>query len=141
MTTLAIVIVVMTVALPLTRRWHRRLAHRPAAGGRERQPLPPGASRPLCLGYQVSTANRLLSRVSARLREFTDLQVELSERRVLLNRPWEEDLLHWARDDHGWRLHGHLLPPGGRRRRSTTSRGWCPALQATPESPTSAPPP
>ncbi len=55
--------------------------------------LRPGDSRPLRLGYQVPTADRLLSRVSARLREFTDLQLELSERRMLLNRPWEEDLL------------------------------------------------
>jgi len=41
---------------------------------------------------------RVLRHLSDRLREFAELQVELSERRVLLNRPWEEDLLHWAHE-------------------------------------------
>ncbi len=83
---------------------------------------------------------RVLRHLSERLREFAELQVELSERRVLLNRPWEEDLLHWAHDGNGWRLHGSVLPPDGRRRRSTTSRGWCPALHTAPGSPSSVPP-
>lgn len=56
---------------------------------------------------------------------------ELSERRALLDRPWEEDLLHWSFDGQGWELHGRLAPPpGGRRRVSVTRRGWCPGLAA-----------
>ena len=56
---------------------------------------------------------------------------ELEERQALLRRPWEEDLLHWSFDGQTWHLHGHLDPPLGRRR-STTSTGWCPAVSAHP---------
>jgi hypothetical protein len=59
------------------------------------------------------------------LREFLAVQVELHERAALLDRPWEEDLLHWAGDGH--ELHGRLVPPPGRRR-GTTRSGWCPGL-------------
>lgn len=55
-------------------------------------------------------------------REFLAVQVELHERAALLDRPWEEEFLHWA---DGWELHGRLLPPSGLRR-STTRSGWCP---------------
>lgn len=44
-------------------------------------------------------------------------------RRSLADRPWEEDLLHWAKDG---TLHGHVSPPSDGRRRSTTADGWCP---------------
>ena len=50
---------------------------------------------------------------------------ELEQRRELLDRPWEEDFLHWAADG---TLHGERVPPAGRRRCSTTSGGWCPGL-------------
>ena len=53
---------------------------------------------------------------------------ELHELQGLLRRPWEEELLHWSWDGQSWRLHGHLDPPRGRRR-STTSSGWCPAVR------------
>ena len=53
---------------------------------------------------------------------------ELEERRNLLNRPWEEEFLHWAHDEHGWHLHGHKIPPSRSRTRSVTSTGWCPGL-------------
>jgi hypothetical protein len=59
------------------------------------------------------------------LREFLAVQVELHERAALLNRPWEEEFLHWAGD--GRELHGRLLPPPGRGH-STTRSGWCPGL-------------
>ncbi len=62
------------------------------------------------------------------------LRRALRERRRLRARPWEEHLLHWAKDGS---LHGHRLPPPGprgllgrfrrRRRLSTTTDGWCPA--------------
>ena len=55
------------------------------------------------------------------------LRRELSERQALRARPWEEDLLHWAKDGS---LHGRLVPPAPRRhgrRPSTTADGWCPA--------------
>ena len=64
------------------------------------------------------------------------LRRALRERRRLQARPWEEDLLHWAKDGS---LHGHLVPPleadgplrllgllRRSRRLSTTSDGWCP---------------
>ncbi|WP_433291747.1 hypothetical protein ACQPZQ_02865 [Pseudonocardia sp. CA-142604] len=53
---------------------------------------------------------------------------ELEQRRELLDRPWEEDFLHWAADG---TLHGDRIPPIGRRRYSTTSGGWCPRLAYT----------
>ena len=62
-----------------------------------------------------------------RFREFLATQAELAERQELLNRPWEEEFLHWAADD---TLHGRLAPPHGRRRRSTARHGWCPGLYA-----------
>jgi hypothetical protein len=48
----------------------------------------------------------------------------MRERRALQRKPWEEDLLHWAKDG---TLHGTVSPPADGRRRSTTSDGWCPA--------------
>lgn len=64
-------------------------------------------------------------RFFARLHDFLAVQAELAERQDLLNRPWEEDLLHWSYEAGEWRLHGHVTPPRGRH--STTRRGWCPA--------------
>jgi hypothetical protein len=61
----------------------------------------------------------------ARLWEFHTAQIELQERWLLLNRPWEEEFLHWSHDGENWQLHGHRLPPP-RRRLGTTSTGWCP---------------
>ena len=48
--------------------------------------------------------------------------IEWQERLLLLNRPWEEELLHW---DRAGTIHGTLQPPerGGS---SVTSTGWCP---------------
>jgi hypothetical protein len=48
----------------------------------------------------------------------------MRERRALQDRPWEEELLHWAKDG---TLHGSVTPPSDKRRRSITSDGWCPA--------------
>lgn len=62
----------------------------------------------------------------ARLRAFNDEMVEAQERLLLLNRPWEEELLHWTPDG---RLHGHLTP-ACRGRRSVTSSGWCPGASS-----------
>ncbi|MEJ2867161.1 hypothetical protein WCD74_05250 [Actinomycetospora sp. OC33-EN08] len=58
------------------------------------------------------------------LTRFWAEQQELSERRHLLDRPWEERFLHWAWEDGGYVLHGELLP-SSRRRMSTTRGGWC----------------
>jgi hypothetical protein len=63
------------------------------------------------------------------VREFLATQAELAQRRDLVNRPWEEELLHWAYDGE-WHLHGRVMPPPGRRRHSTTRSGWCPGLRA-----------
>jgi hypothetical protein len=59
------------------------------------------------------------------LREFLAVQVELHERAALLDRPWEEEFLHWAAD--GRELHGWLVPPR-RWCRGTTRSGWCPGM-------------
>lgn len=47
----------------------------------------------------------------------------MRERRSLAGRPWEEELLHWAKDGS---LHGSVCPPADGKRRSTTPDGWCP---------------
>ncbi len=60
----------------------------------------------------------------SKLRLERALRRAMRERRALQARPWEEDLLHWAKDDS---LHGKFPPPRGSRRFSTTSDGWCPA--------------
>jgi len=49
-------------------------------------------------------------------------QNELQERLLLLNRPWEEEYLHWADGE----LHGSEAPPADGRRHSVTRSGWCP---------------
>lgn len=69
------------------------------------------------------------------LRAFLSEQTELQERLLLLNRPWEEELLHWSAADGG--LHGSVAPPADGRRRSVTASGWCPGgqLAARPTSP------
>ena len=70
-----------------------------------------------------------LRRIGAFLREFDAEVTELHERQHLLNRPWEEQFLHWAYDGETWHLHGHLTPPDDGRRRSITRSGWCPGLR------------
>ena len=69
-----------------------------------------------------------------RLRQFWTEQNEIQQRLLLINRPWEEDLTHWAYDGHDWHLHGHLTPPADNRRHSVTSTGWCPGLRRNPNS-------
>ncbi len=66
-------------------------------------------------------------RVFRLLRDSWAAQVELQERYLLALRPWEEEWLHWSHGDDGTpQVHGHLVPPG-KRTRSTTRCGWCPA--------------
>ena len=72
----------------------------------------------------------MLRRLVQRLRQGLGDLHEIEERRVLLDRPWEEDFLHWARDDHGWQLHGRFAPPPWRRTSSVTTQGWCPGLSS-----------
>jgi hypothetical protein len=64
----------------------------------------------------------------AAVRRFWAEQAEIQERIVLLNRPWEEDYLHWSGEGAQADLHGRLLPPSGRRRGVTRS-GWCPGTE------------
>ncbi|MCH6159428.1 hypothetical protein [Streptomyces marispadix] len=64
-----------------------------------------------------------------RLHEFHEEQIEIWERINLLNRPWEEEILHWARAEEGWVLHGRIPPPARGHRTSVTRRGWCPGLR------------
>lgn len=77
--------------------------------------------------YLESTVHLRLRRLWTVLREFNATQLELVERQALLDRPWEEDFMHWAHDGQSWHLHGHLVPPHDGRRRGATPEGWCPA--------------
>jgi hypothetical protein len=65
-------------------------------------------------------------RLVACLQELVADYERLHERQQLLDRPWEEDFVHWSWDGQEWQLHGHLTPPPDGRRRSTTRDGWCP---------------
>ena len=68
----------------------------------------------------------VLLRALEQVREFFRTQESIYERQLLLNRPWEEEFLHWSWTGQRWELHGHLVPPPDGRRRSTTRDGWCP---------------
>lgn len=63
-----------------------------------------------------------------RLRAFFAGQVEIHERLILINRPWQEDRLHWSGDGAHAQLHG-TVPPSGRNQESVTTGGWCPGLR------------
>jgi hypothetical protein len=65
----------------------------------------------------------VLARTLQALRQFYSGYARIHERTSLLNRPWEEEFLHFAQDGS---LHGHIAPPAGSRQRSVTSDGWCP---------------
>jgi hypothetical protein len=67
----------------------------------------------------------VLLRALEQVREFFSTQESIYERQLLLNRPWEEEFLHWSWTGEQWVLHGCLVPPPGRHR-STTRDGWCP---------------
>jgi hypothetical protein len=58
------------------------------------------------------------------LTRFWAEQKEMSERLSLMERPWEEQYLHWALENGRYVLHGDLAPTTGRRM-STTRGGWC----------------
>ncbi|WP_188837115.1 hypothetical protein [Flexivirga endophytica] len=62
--------------------------------------------------------------------------IELQERLLLLNRPWEEDLLHWSATGD---LHGSQPPPLSGQH-SVTGTGWCPRSGGTSPLTLSAPP-
>lgn len=94
--------------------------HRRTPVSRPRQE--PGLSVPgLSVAFRRARSDARSMGLLARLCECNASQVELWERWVLLNRPWEEDWLHWAADG---RLHG-TCPPPDHRRHSVTSTGWC----------------
>jgi hypothetical protein len=78
----------------------------------------------------VPDVKAALANLVARLRELYACQTEIAERLDLLNRPWEEDMLHWAWNGGHWELHGRLSPPPDGRRRSTTRQGWCPGCRS-----------
>jgi hypothetical protein len=81
-----------------------------------------------------------LARGLAWVRQRVAVQEALHERRALVDRPWEEDFLHWHRDGESWQLHGEHAPPSDGRRRSTTADGWCPGSvrpsRRSPDTPT-----
>lgn len=73
----------------------------------------------------LRSASRWLRNLRAQL-------LELEERRMLVEHPWEEEFLHWSLDGGKWCLHGKLIPPQRKAWRSTTCGGWCPARSASP---------
>ena len=78
---------------------------------------------------------RRARRLLAWLRQFVEDYERIYERCELLNRPWEEDFVHWSWNGREWELHGHLAPPPDGRRRSTTADGWCPCRSRRPSRP------
>lgn len=64
------------------------------------------------------------------LREAFATWSEVSARRELRRRPWEEEFLHWSCQDGRWVLHGSIPPPRGRRR-GVSPGGWCLAQDRT----------
>lgn len=70
-----------------------------------------------------------LTRIWSAVRRFVAEQTEIQERRLLLNRPWEEEFLHWVGEGDNRRLHGHIPPPEFRQGFSVTRGGWCPGLR------------
>lgn len=76
----------------------------------------------------------LLRCLVQRLHLFWGDLCELEERRALLDRPWEENFLHWSDVGESWELHGEFVSPPRRRTRSVTSRGWCPGSSCAPRS-------
>lgn len=63
---------------------------------------------------RVRPASRAI-RAAAAFREFNAANVELWERYLRAQRPWEADWLHWVRTPGGWRLEGTVLPPSRHR--------------------------
>lgn len=60
-----------------------------------------------------------------RIRDFLAAYAELVERRMILDRPWTHDDLHWGHDESGEpELHGNELGRSGSRGPVTTG-GWC----------------
>jgi len=71
-----------------------------------------------------------MRRAAHRLRELLSGYAELTERRIILDRPWTHDELHWVADDDG-RLHLHGTVPGRPDRRGpVTHSGWCPCRRS-----------
>jgi hypothetical protein len=62
-----------------------------------------------------------IRRLWTALKQGTEDQKYLSEKQALLDRPWEEDFLHFGLDGS---IHGRFVPPNNRRL-STTADGWC----------------
>ncbi|MDT7709420.1 MAG: hypothetical protein QOG20_5027 [Pseudonocardiales bacterium] len=73
-----------------------------------------------------------LRQILAKVSQASAAITEVEQRRLLLNRPSEEEFLHWALDEDGPHLHGRFVPQS-RRSRSVTSSGWCPGLRCDPE--------
>lgn len=60
---------------------------------------------------------RWLGRAASPLREFKAANVELWERFLRAQRPWEGTWLHWVRTPQGDRLEGDILPCSDRPQR------------------------
>ena len=82
------------------------------------------AERPFRHGAAAFTLLVVPGSFFAAVRRFWAEQAEIHERIVLLNRPWEEEYLHWSGAGEQACLHGQLLPPDGRCHGATRG-GWC----------------
>jgi hypothetical protein len=69
------------------------------------------------LGQHAGPAplRRWLRRGAGMLRAGTRAQIELQERFLRTQRPWQADWLRWVRTADGWRLSGTVIPPELRR--------------------------
>ncbi len=54
---------------------------------------------------------RALVRGLRTFRASQQAQVQLRERYLRAQRPWQTEWLHWTATDDGWRLEGRVLPP------------------------------
>lgn len=79
---------------------------------------------------QPGAMHTRMEKASQGLRELVSGYVELTERRMILDRPWTHDELHWVADDEGeLHLHGRVPGrPGGRG--PVTHSGWCPCRRS-----------
>jgi hypothetical protein len=80
-------------------------------------------------GEQVATQGGgmdTLQRLADQVRSLVRGYAELTERRIIADRPWTHDDLHWATDQAGdQHLHGTVAGRPGRRG-PVTRGGWCP---------------
>lgn len=59
----------------------------------------------------LDVIGRTVLRALRAFRAAQQAQVQLQERYLRAQRPWQAEWLHWAATDSGWQLQGRVLPP------------------------------